>query len=145
MYSFDLSTFWKDHWIMIASRILLTVVGLLLSLARLRAAAFLRNTIFASKHQQQLQLDHQHNWLEDQQFVKSFGELHDELQSEDSQHLLQEYNDKEPHVTHFLFLVHGYHGFSQVCTCAFASILHAHAYASAYICVGSCILHIIVV
>lgn len=133
----DVSTFWSDHWIMIISTslALLMVLVFLLSPSR---ASFLRNPFSSSGYrraaQQQQQSEHPQqaakhektNWLEDAQYIQSFGELHNELNSEHSQHLLREYYDsksdddssEEPSprddVTHFLFLVHGFHGFSKV-------------------------------
>ena len=53
-------------------------------------------------------------WIEDPHFMESFGELYQDLESETNKHLLDSYDQKAPHVTHFCFLVHGYAGFSKV-------------------------------
>lgn len=53
-------------------------------------------------------------WHEDALFMESFGKLYDDLNSESTKQLMDDYHQQEPHVTHFCFLVHGFNGFSKV-------------------------------
>jgi hypothetical protein len=53
-------------------------------------------------------------WHEDAEFRASFGDLLDELNSDDTKKVMNRYHQKAPDVTHFCFLVHGLSAFSKV-------------------------------
>ena len=100
--------FLTENWIMILIAFLLSVVLAVSLVSKPIVVAFVRETI-SSRRKQKHPI-----WHEDALFMESFGKLYDDLNSESTKQLMDDYHQQEPHVTHFCFLVHGFAGFSKV-------------------------------
>ena len=113
----DYTSLLKENWIMLTSiclSLLPLATILLLLLYPKPITSFRISSSSSSSSSRQRQQQQRVLWHEDAQYMECHGDLHQELNSNQSQQLLEDYNEKEPHVTHFCFLVHGLAGFSQV-------------------------------
>lgn len=102
--------FLRENWsIILISMGVSICIAVLILFSKSTTSMTLTENLFKSRQQP--------IWHEDAEFRASFGDLLDELNSDDTKQVMNRYHQKAPDVTHFCFLVHGFSAFSKVNDC----------------------------